>query len=100
MQQIIDVLKQSLLDQHVPSEQVQDIMNSVDVSQINLQDLPATQEYLGQFLSSFNLQETVISNINAGLFENLGISNIPGLDPDNDILGSVGNIISGFFGGN
>ena len=85
MQQIIDVLKQSLLDQHLPNEQVQTIINSVDMSQLNLQDLPATQEYLSQFLGGFNLQETVVNNISTGLFENLGINNIPGLGTEEDI---------------
>lgn len=97
MQQIIDVLKQSLLDQHLPNEQVQNIINSVDVGQLNLQDLPATQEYLSQFLGGLNLQETVVNNISAGLFQNLGINNIPGLVTGDDILGDVGNIIAGFF---
>ena len=97
MQQIIDVLKQSLLDQHLTNEQVQNIINSVDMGQLNLQDLPATQEYLSQFLNGFNLPETVVNNISTGLFESLGINNIPGLGAGDDILGDVGNIIAGFF---
>jgi hypothetical protein len=101
MQQIIENLKQSLLDQHVPNEQIQNIMNSVDVSQINLQDFSATQEYLSQLLGGFNLQEDVINQVNAGLFGNLGINNIPGFDENSgdEILGQIGNAISGIFGG-
>ena len=67
------------------------------MSQLNLQDLPATQEYLSQFLNGFNLPETVVNNISTGLFESLGINHIPGLGAGDDILGDVGNLISGFF---
>ena len=55
------------------------------MSQLNLQDLPATQEYLSLFLDGFKLQETVVNNISTGLFQNLGINNIPGLGTEEDI---------------
>jgi len=102
MQQIIENLKQSLLDQHVPNEQIQNIMNSVDISQINLQDFPATQEYLSQLLGGFNLPEDIVNQISTGLFGNLGINNIPGFGENSggEILGQISNTISGIFGGN
>jgi|GEM_PF-6314591 len=44
MQQIIDSLKQALLNEHVPNEQIQNIITSVDMSQLNIQNISATTE--------------------------------------------------------
>jgi hypothetical protein len=99
MQQILDALKQSMLNEHLPNEQIQNILSSVDITQLNLQDLPATQEYLSQFLADFNLQENIISHINTTFFENLGIENIPNLNIEDGIMGNIQNLIGGLFGG-
>jgi hypothetical protein len=101
-QQIVENLKQSLLDQHVPSEQIQNIINSVDLSQINLQDLSSITDYLGNFLANMGLQEGVINAINGNLadnFGNFGIDNISDLGLNEDgFLGTVKNILGSFFG--
>jgi len=102
MHQILQNLQQTLLNEHIPNEQVQNIINSVDISQLNVQDLPATTEYITQFLGNMGLQENVISHINTSLVENfgnLGINNIAdlGVDPDG-IINNVKNIFGGFIG--
>ena len=103
MQQIVENLKQSLLDQHIPNEQVQNIINSMDLSQINLQDLSSTTDYLTSFLTNIGLQEGVINTINSNLaenFGNFGIDNISDLGTNEDgVLGAVTNIFGKFFGG-
>jgi len=102
-QQITENLKQSLLDQHVPSQQIQNIINSVDLSQINLQDLSSTTAYLSQFLNNMGLEESVVNAINSNLaanFGSFGIDTISDLGVNSDdILGTVKNIFGGFFGG-
>jgi len=103
MQQIIDNLQQALLNEHVPNEQVQNIINSIDTSQLNVQDLPATTEYLSQFLGGIGLEENIISHINTNLAQNFGILGVDnltdiGVEPDS-ILGNMKSIFGGFFGG-
>ena len=102
-QQIVENLKQSLLDQHIPSEQIQNIINSVDLSQINLQDLSSVTDYLSNFLADMGLQEGVINAINGNLadnFGNFGIDNISDLGVNGDgFLDTVKNIFGGFLGG-
>lgn len=102
MQQIIENLRQSLINEHVPSEQIQSIVSSVDMSKINLQDLPATTEYLNQFLTGMGLESSVIEIINSNIAENfgsLGIDSIGDLGVSEDgIVGTIKNIFGGFFG--
>lgn len=107
MQPTIQNLQQALLDEHVPSEQVQNIITSVDMSQLNMQDLPATTEYLGQFLGGVGLEQGVIESINTNLAENFGafgVDNLAdlGVEPEGffgGIIENIKNIFGGFFGG-
>jgi len=71
-QQIIENLRQSLLAQAIPDQQIQNIINSIDFSQINLQDISSVTDYLGNFLANMGLQENVINSINSNLAENFG----------------------------
>ena len=102
MQQIIQSLQQALLSEHIPSEQVQNIISSIDLNQLNLQDLPATTEYLSQFLGGFDLGENIINHINANLaenFANFGVGDITDLGIDQDgIVGNIQKMFGGFFG--
>ena len=104
MEQVIQNLKQALLNEHIPNEQVQNIISSLDISQINLQDLSATTDYLNQFLLGMGLEENIINTVNTSLAENFGIFGVDsvsdlGVNPEDDILGNLANMVTGFFSG-
>ena len=103
MQQIIQTIQQALIEEQIPTEQVQNIISSIDVSQLNILDLPATTEYISQFMSNIGLQENIIDHINTNLAEslgNFGTDNIAdlGVDPKG-LMDNIKNIFGGFFGG-
>jgi hypothetical protein len=102
MQQIIQSLQQALLNEHIPNEQVQNIINSVDVSQLDLQNIPETAAYLSQFLAGLGLEENIINHVNSSLADSLGSVGINGLQDlgiDQDgIVGNIQNIFGGLFG--
>ena len=82
---------------------MQNIISSIDVSQLNILDLPATTEYISQFMSNIGLQENIIDHINTNLAEslgNFGTDNIAdlGVDPKG-LMDNIKNIFGGFFGG-
>ena len=103
MQQIIQTIQQALIEEQIPTEQVQNIISSIDVSQLNILDLPATTEYISQFMSNIGLQENIIDHINTNLAEslgNFGTDNIAdlGVDPKG-LMDNIKNIFGGFLGG-
>jgi hypothetical protein len=99
MQQIIDILKQTLLNEHLPNEQVQNIINSIDLGQINLQDLPCTTQYLTDFLGNMGLEESLINSISSGFMTQLEGLDLGEVLSGGGILDGLGDMIRNVLGG-
>jgi len=103
MANVTETLKQSLLNEHVPNEQVQNIIKSIDMSQINLQNLGATKDYLTSILTNFGIEEGIIGIVNNNIAENFGDFGIDGMEDLNidseGFLDKIIDFVKGIFGG-
>ena len=108
MSEIVNILSAKLMQAGVGGEQLQNILSSVNLSQLNLQDLSASQDYLFQFLENYGLDSNLVSGIVNSFFGDQNVLNI--LNPEileqggnllnNDIGGILGNLgnLGSFFG--
>ena len=63
MTEILSNLQNKLQELGASNEQIQQTISKVDLSQINLQDIPATQEYLTGLFQELNFSPDLASNL-------------------------------------
>ena len=91
----LENLKNRLLENGLPLDQVTNIMNNIDLSKINLNDMGATQEYLSGILAGFNLDQGILNDILNGFLSDFNLGDHFGGGIADHIKSFLGDIFGG-----